>query len=74
MITSVVLACYALVGLADALHFRLRLEGPKAYSPEVLSLLDLALAPLRDKREKTYSAPLATRLYAKEPRPSDSVP
>jgi peptide/nickel transport system permease protein len=66
MTTSVVLACYLAIGLADSLHFRPRLEGGKAYSPEVLSLLDLALAGLRERREKTYSSPLATRLYAKE--------
>ena len=30
------------------------------------SLLDRVLEPLRVKREKTYSAPLATHLYAKE--------
>jgi peptide/nickel transport system permease protein len=32
----------------------------------VLSVLDLALSPLRQRRERTYSAPLATRLYSKE--------
>ena len=66
IITSVVLACYTAIGLADSLHFRLELEGGRAYSPEVLSVLDLALSGLRERREKTYSAPLATRLYAKE--------
>jgi len=66
LITSVMLACYAVIGLADSLHFRLKLEGGNAYSPEVLSVLDLALSGLRERREKTYSAPLATRLYAKE--------
>ena len=30
------------------------------------SLLDRMLSVLRQKGEKTYSAPLATRLYAKE--------
>ena len=65
IITSVVLVCYAVIGLADALHFRVKLSG-NAYSPEVLSVLDLALSGLRERREKTYSAPLATRLYAKE--------
>ena len=68
---AVILLCYLAVGLADSLHFRPRLEraenasGP-AYAPEVLSVLDLVLAPLRAQPEKTYSAPLATRLYAKE--------
>ena len=65
-ITCVVLVAYALIGLADSLHFRLKLSGGNAYSPEVLSVLDLALTGLRERREKTYSAPLATRLYAKE--------
>jgi peptide/nickel transport system permease protein len=66
MITVVVLVCYAVIGLADSFHFRLKLPGGKAYSPEVLSVLDLALSGLRERREKTYSAPLDTRLYAKE--------
>jgi len=66
MITIVVLICYAAAGLADSLHFRPGLEGGNAYSPEVLSVLDLSLSGLRERREKTYSAPLATRLYAKE--------
>jgi peptide/nickel transport system permease protein len=64
--SSVVLACYVLVGLADSLHFQPRLKDERAYSPEVLSVLDLAVGHLRERREKTYSAPLATRLYAKE--------
>jgi peptide/nickel transport system permease protein len=32
----------------------------------VLSLLDAIAAPLRQRREKTYSAPLATHLFSKE--------
>jgi peptide/nickel transport system permease protein len=32
----------------------------------VLSLLDLWLTPLRERQEKTYSAPFAAHLYAKE--------
>ena len=39
--------------------------GP-TYSPEVLSLLDLWLAPLREREEMTYSAPFATHLQAME--------
>jgi peptide/nickel transport system permease protein len=70
MASSVLLAGYLAVGLADSLHFRPRLEhagaAAAAYSPEVLSVLDLALGHLRERREKTYSAPLAARLYAKE--------
>ena len=66
LITSVVLTCFVVIGLADTLHFRPKLSGGDAYSPEVLSVLDRTLAGLRERREKTYSAPLATRLYAKE--------
>jgi peptide/nickel transport system permease protein len=67
---AVILACYLAIGFADSLHYRPRLaqaggSGP-VYSPEVLSVLDLALSHLRERRERTYSAPLATRLYSKE--------
>lgn len=66
MVCSVVLLAFVAVALLDSLHFRKRLDDGRAYSPEVLSLLDLALSGLRERRERTYSAPLATRLYAKE--------
>src|SRR5436190_22281245 len=61
----VLLAAYLLVGVADSLHFRQRLEQAApgtatSYSPEVLSLLDLALTHPRERKERTYSAPLAT--------------
>ena len=67
----VILAAYALLGLADSLHFRPGIEargnaGAPVYSVEVLSVLDLALAPLRAHTETTYSEPLATRAYARE--------
>ena len=68
----VVLGAYVLIGLLDSLHYRPALEpgdDPQAetvYSTEVLSLLDWWLTPLRERQEKTYSAPFATRLYAKE--------
>lgn len=68
--SATVLAAYVGVGLLDSVHFRpaLPVQGTSApaYSSEVLSVLDLALAPLRGRGEKTYSAPLATRSFAKE--------
>ncbi|MDH3318700.1 MAG: ABC transporter permease [Betaproteobacteria bacterium] len=69
--SAVVLACYILVGLLDSLHYRPALPArdagaPVAYSVEARSLLDLGLAPLRERFEKTYSAPLATRLFQRE--------
>lgn len=69
MAAATVLAVFVLVGLLDSLHYRPALPqqgGKTAYATEVRSLLDRVLQPLRATREKTYSAPLATHLYAKE--------
>jgi len=69
MAAATVLAAFVLVGLLDSVHYRAALPpqgGKTAYSTEVRSLLDRVLEPLRLTREKTYSAPLATHLYAKE--------
>jgi peptide/nickel transport system permease protein len=68
---AVVLACFVAVGLLDSLHYRPKLPqkdpaAPAAYSVQVNSALDWVLTPLRRRLEKTYSAPLATRLYQKE--------
>ena len=67
---AVILLAYVGVGLLDSLHYRPTLpargESAPAYSTEVLSVLDAMLAPLRGRGEKTYSAPLATRSFAKE--------
>jgi len=70
-VTCVVLACFVLVALMDSVHFRPRLERQEpgtatAYAGHVLSLLDLAERHLYEHTEKTYSAPFATRLFAKE--------
>ncbi len=69
--SAVFLGCYLLVGLIDSLHYRSALpsKDPQAqtiYSVEVLSFLDWSLESLRTRTEKTYSAPLATRLFQKE--------
>ncbi|HEY6966967.1 MAG TPA: ABC transporter permease [Burkholderiales bacterium] len=70
MASAVVLAAFLAVGLLDSLHYRPKLEQkagePAAYATEVLSVLDSVLSHLRGRNEKTYSAPLATRSYAKE--------
>ncbi len=68
---AVVLAVYVLIGLMDSAHFHPTLEDAEGargsqQSNEVLSLLDVLLTPLRARQEKSYSAPLATHLYAKE--------
>jgi peptide/nickel transport system permease protein len=70
MASATVLLAFILVGLLDSLHYRVALEGKPGqktqYAVEVLSLLDALASPLRTQNEKTYSAPFATRLYAKE--------
>jgi peptide/nickel transport system permease protein len=69
MIAAVVLAGFVIIGLLDSLHFRLRLpdaDNKVNYAVEVMSVFDLLAAPLKTKTEKTYSAPLATHLFAKE--------
>jgi len=71
MASLVFLALYVALGLLDSVHFRPVLErkteaSRTAYSSDVLSALDVMLSHLRGRSEKTYSAPLATRSYAKE--------
>ncbi|MGA7595206.1 MAG: ABC transporter permease, partial [Gallionella sp.] len=70
MVSLLVLSLFVLVGLLDTLHYRAALpegnNGATVYSPEVLSLFDKLVTPLRTDTEKTYSAPLAVTLYAKE--------
>ncbi len=67
MATATLLAVFLLVCLLDSLHYRPRLEGRQDnYAVEVLSVLDALLMPLKTRTEKTYSAPLATHLFAKE--------
>ena len=70
MVSLLVLSLFLLVGLLDTLHYQAVLpeeNGAGAvYSPEVLSLFDKLLTPLRTHTEKTYSAPLAVTLYTKE--------
>ena len=80
MASLVILSAYVLMGLLDTVHFRLRLadQQPGAetqYAPEVLSLLDVVLRPLREGQEKTYSAPFATHLFVKEaiPQPDGTL-
>jgi peptide/nickel transport system permease protein len=71
MVALVVLVAYVLVGLLDSLHYRPRLEGrdekgAPVHSVEVRSALDTLLMPLRARSERTYSAPLAIRSFARE--------
>jgi peptide/nickel transport system permease protein len=70
MASALVLLAFVTVGLLDSVHFREPLPNQKSrateYSLDIVSLLDKLLTPLRKHNEKTYSAPLATRLFAME--------
>ena len=71
MVALVVLCSFVIVGLLDSIHYRKPLDttDPQAqvhYSVEVYSVFDHLLVHLRSQEEKSYSAPFATRLYAKE--------
>jgi peptide/nickel transport system permease protein len=67
---ALVLAVFVAIGLLDSLHYRESLPdspaGQPQYSVEVLSVFDALVSELRTRHEKTYSAPLAMQLYAKE--------
>ncbi|MBA0916097.1 MAG: ABC transporter permease [Nitrosomonadaceae bacterium] len=70
MASLTVLVFFMSIGLLDTVHFRPAVENgsnsEKVYSVEVLSLLDIMATPLRTRVEKTYSAPFAAHLYARE--------
>jgi peptide/nickel transport system permease protein len=70
--SATVLVFFVLVALLDSMHYRERLPhqpGETAqYGVEVLSALDALMKKQRTQTEKTYSAPLATHLFAKESR------
>ncbi|WP_242463245.1 ABC transporter permease [Rhodocyclus tenuis] len=75
MASATLVLVFVVVGLLDSLHYRPLLPAapgaaaaPAAYAVETLSLLDTIAEPLRTRNEKTYSAPLATRAFAKETR------
>ena len=74
MAAATVLAAFVVIGLLDSLHYRPQLEAQAGapagaaprYAVEVHSALDALLSDLRQRSEKTYSAPLATHLFSKE--------
>ena len=68
--SSLLLAVFMLFTLLDSLHFRSALPtapgGVVAYDTRTQSVLDVLLQPLIDRREATYSAPLAYQGFVKE--------
>ena len=70
MIAMVVLCSFIIIGLLDSVHYRKPLPVIDTqqiqYSIEVFSLLDQLLSGIRQQEEKSYSAPFATHLFAKQ--------
>jgi peptide/nickel transport system permease protein len=71
MASLVIVGMFAVIGLADSVHYRPLLPATASgaapvYSVETRSILDHLLDPLRTQPEKTYSAPLAIRAFSKE--------
>lgn len=79
--SSFILVIVILIGLLDSLHFRPALGSPAgpatmgakgaapagtAWAPEVQSVLDLLLERISSRKERTYSAPLATHAFSRE--------
>lgn len=66
----VVLSFYVVIGLLDSLHYHpkadVKEDGSVVYSTQVLSLFDYLSTDLRERQEKTYSAPFSTHLFSKE--------
>jgi len=70
MSSCIILLTFAAIGFLDSIHFRkavdVRSDGTLRYSNEAVSLFDQLVLPLKNNTEKTYSAPFAIQLYAKE--------
>lgn len=62
MVASVVLLFFVSIGLLDSIHFK----PANSQNNEIISLLDYWATPLRERTEKTYSAPFSAYLYNKE--------
>lgn len=70
----VVLLLAVVITLLDSVHLRLNSEQQSRYASPIISVLDVALGPLAYAREKSYSAPLATRALSKESMEVDGKP
>ena len=71
MSALVVLAVYVVIGVLDSIHYKPALDngdgsGKTQYSSEVLSLFDRLTTGMRERQEKTYSAPFATHSFSME--------
>ena len=69
VVSLTVLLFFLLIAVMDSSrvnHYQSLPNGTPSENADVLSLLDIALSPLRTRVEKTYSMPFAHTAYAKE--------
>ena len=69
VISMMVLLLYVGIAILDSIHFHPKLENSNnesQYSGEIQSVFDRMVLQIRNSTEKTYSAPFAAYLFAKE--------
>ena len=71
VISMMVLLVYISIAILDSMHFHPKIEsssadGEEQYNGEIQSVFDQIVAEIRNSTEKTYSAPFAAYLFAKE--------
>ena len=69
VISMMVLLLYIGIAILDSIHFHPKLENSNnesQYSGEIQSVFDRMVLQIRNSTEKTYSAPFAAYLFAKE--------
>src|SRR5699024_7773373 len=68
--TTVILIAFIAVAVLDSVHYKPAVTNDAGavvrYGPQVISVFDALVTPLRMHDEKTYSAPFATHLYVKQ--------
>ena len=77
LLCMAILGLYLFVALLDSVRYRdpvtgedgapvKTADGREVWSPQALSLLERSLSGMMNNTEKTYSAPFADKLFAKE--------
>lgn len=77
--TVVIVLAFVSVAFLDSIHYKPPVTNAAGevvrYGPQVISVFDAVVAPLREHGEKTYSAPFAAHLYVKQmvPQPDGTT-
>lgn len=69
-VTAVLILAFMAVTILDSIHYKPPVTNAAGevvrYGPQVISVFDALVTPLRKQGEQTYSAPFATHLYVKQ--------